>query len=39
MEQPTAPSSLGEHNWDVLIEVLNYDEERAATLSVAGIFD
>lgn len=34
-----SPPSLGEHNWDVLTEVLNYDEERAAALAVAGIFD
>jgi crotonobetainyl-CoA:carnitine CoA-transferase CaiB-like acyl-CoA transferase len=34
-----SPPSLGEHNWDVLTEVLGYDEERAALLAAEGIFD
>ena len=31
--------TLGEHSWQVLTEVLGYDEERAAALAAAGIFE
>lgn len=31
--------TIGEHSWEVLTEVLGYDEERAAELAAAGIFE
>lgn len=32
------PPTLGEHNWEVLTDVLGYDEERAAALAASGVF-
>jgi len=34
-----APPALGEHNWEVLTEILGYDEDRAAELAASGVFD
>ena len=34
-----SPPALGEHNWEVLTELLGYDEDRAAALAAAGVFD
>ena len=31
--------TLGEHSWEVLTEVLGYDDDRAAGLAAAGIFE
>ncbi|MPY91660.1 MAG: CoA transferase [Acidimicrobiia bacterium] len=31
--------TIGEHSWQVLTEVLGYDEDRAAELAVAGVFE
>ena len=33
------PPTLGEHNWEVLTEVLGYDDDRVADLAAEGIFD
>ncbi|MDH4146967.1 MAG: CoA transferase, partial [Acidimicrobiia bacterium] len=34
-----SPPALGEHNWEVLTEVLGYSEDRAAELAGSGLFD
>ncbi|MFN0026600.1 MAG: CaiB/BaiF CoA transferase family protein [Acidimicrobiales bacterium] len=34
-----APPTLGQHNWEVLTEVLGYDDDRAADLAAAGAFE
>ncbi len=34
-----SPPSLGEHSWDVLTEVLGYDDDHAGRLAASGIFD
>ncbi len=34
-----APPALGEHNWEVLTEVLGYDEDRATEVAAAGAFE
>jgi benzylsuccinate CoA-transferase BbsF subunit len=34
-----SPPTLGEHTWQVLTEILGYDEERAAGLAAAGILE
>jgi hypothetical protein len=33
-----APTT-GEHSWQVVSELLGYDEERAAALAAAGVFE
>lgn len=33
-----APPALGEHNWEVLTQVLGYDDDQAAALAASGVF-
>jgi crotonobetainyl-CoA:carnitine CoA-transferase CaiB-like acyl-CoA transferase len=31
--------TIGEHSWQVVTELLGYDEDRAAGLAAAGVFE
>jgi crotonobetainyl-CoA:carnitine CoA-transferase CaiB-like acyl-CoA transferase len=33
------PPTIGQHTWQVLTEILGYDDDRVAELAAAGLFE